>query len=173
MNIVFELPAVKCEVPSSQETRNEAQKERSDQEIFRKERECDLKSVEGNLNYIEQIEQSIHSKVQGDIQKPGRMKIKNVNFEEWEEFPLWREMRDETWAELIGLKALVYQEVGMRLGVSTGIHFQYAALQQDSGSPHGGSEGDGDSDRRERRGRCAHLEQYERIGYPRGVQRVE
>ena len=33
------------------------------------------------------------------------MKIKNVNFEEWEKFPLWREMRDETWAELIGLKA--------------------------------------------------------------------
>ena len=33
------------------------------------------------------------------------MKIKNVNFEEWEKFSLWREMRDETWAELIGLKA--------------------------------------------------------------------
>ena len=33
------------------------------------------------------------------------MKIKNVNFEEWEKFPLWKEMRDETWAELIRLKA--------------------------------------------------------------------
>ena len=98
VNIVSELPADRREVPFSKETTNEAQKERSDQETFRRERGCELKSVAENLNYIEQIEQSLHSEVQGDIQKPRRMKIKNVNFEEWEKFPLWREMRDETWA---------------------------------------------------------------------------
>ena len=65
------------------------------------------------------------------------------------------------------VEGLVYQKVGMRLGVSAEIHFQYVALQQDSGSPHGGSEGGVDSDRREHRGRCTCLEQYERIRYPR------
>ena len=53
VNIVFELPAVRREVPSSKETKNEAQKERGDQKTFRRERGCELKSIAGKLNYIE------------------------------------------------------------------------------------------------------------------------
>ena len=59
-NPLPELLEVRCEVLSSKETTNEAQKEKSDQETFGKEIRCELQSVAGDSNYVEQIGQCLH-----------------------------------------------------------------------------------------------------------------
>ena len=54
--------------------------------MFRRERVCELQGIIGDLNYVDKTRQCVDSEGHEDIQKPGRMQIRNVNFEAWEKF---------------------------------------------------------------------------------------